>query len=284
VSTMNLEPENIQSIIERHEREIAEIREELQRLMQVHTTTELRAEPNTRIAHDEADLIAQQAQDRVVDDEIEPVAEFEAIFSDLGLMSKASPAVPLSIKASTHHQQFDMAMRSLVLDPMSAAVKYIRRALLDYDVEVSKEAVAYWFQTQLTTAVPSLSSLSPVKERSPSTNETPRLPNPPKVNSSPCTPPQSSVIRWPELFAAKLLKVGDLLIIKTSEGEVRARLVDEEGQVTFDGKIVSASMWGREVKGWDTINIYQHVFVEIDGAMVPVQELRTQALSRSRFS
>lgn len=82
--------------------------------------------------------------------------EFDAIFEQLWLLSKESMTTPSGIKTWVEHQQLDKAMRSLLLDPTSAPVKYLRRTLQEHSLYVSAEIVAQWFRTQLTSPVTAL--------------------------------------------------------------------------------------------------------------------------------
>jgi predicted type IV restriction endonuclease len=210
--------------------------------------------------------------------------EYEAIFEQLWLISKESMTTPTGIRTWMEHQQLDKAMRSLLLDSTSATVKYIRRALTEHNVQVHAEAVAQWFRTQLTTTVTPLLPMVAVQQKARVTYEPPPLTEPLKAGPQQHRPPAFTVIRWPDLFAKELLNIGDWLILKTPEGDVRAQLVDNHGHVSYAGKTMSAGTWGREVKRWSTINIYEHALVEVDGRKVPVQELRRRASSYSGFT
>jgi predicted type IV restriction endonuclease len=206
--------------------------------------------------------------------------EFEAIFEQMWLISKEGVTTPSGIRTWMQHQQLDKAMRSRLLDPTSTIVKSIRRSLADEEIQVTSETVAQWFRTQLATTVTHLIPMDTVREKARVSYETssPYASTEASVPRSRLRP--RTVVRWPELFASGLLKVGDWLILNTPQGEVRARLIDNQGRVTHEGETMSAGMWGKEVRGWSTINIYDHTFVDINGRRVPVQELRRQALTR----
>src|SRR5579872_4950100 len=79
--------------------------------------------------------------------------EFEAVFDQLWLLSKESMTTPSGIRTWMEHQQLDRAMRSLLLDATSNTIRYIRRALTEYNVQISAEAVAHWFRTQLSAPI-----------------------------------------------------------------------------------------------------------------------------------
>jgi predicted type IV restriction endonuclease len=108
--------------------------------------------------------------------------EFDAIFEQLWLLSKESMTTPSGIRTWMEHQQLDKAMRSLVLDPTSGVVKYIRRAISERNVQVSSEAVAQWFRTQLTAPVTPLLPTRSVKE-----------PRRPTFDVAPATTPHDTV-------------------------------------------------------------------------------------------
>lgn len=79
--------------------------------------------------------------------------EFEAIFDQLWLLSRESMTTPSGIRAWMEHQQIDREIRSLLLDPNSAPVDYMRKVLSQRGVTVSAEAVAQWFRSQLASPV-----------------------------------------------------------------------------------------------------------------------------------
>jgi len=99
--------------------------------------------------------------------------EYEAIFEQLWLISKESMTTPSGIRTWLEHQQLDKAMRVLLLDPTSPAIKYIRRSLTDYSVQVSTEAVAQWFRTQLISAITPMLPVKALREKSRPTYEVP---------------------------------------------------------------------------------------------------------------
>ncbi len=171
-------------------------------------------------------------------------------------------------------------MRSILLDPMSATVKYVRRALAEYNVHVSTEAAIPWFRTQRATTITPL-LLDSVRQKLQVTHTSPV--NVPLAKDEPeRDSAASALIRFPELFANNFLRIGDRLTLKTPRGDVQAQLVDDSGHVCCGGNRMSAGAWGREIKGWSAINIYDQAAAEMSGRAVSLQELPIQALSRSR--
>jgi hypothetical protein len=69
----------------------------------------------------------------------------------------------------------------------------------------------------------------------------------------------STMVRWPDLFASGVVHVGDKLVLD---------------------KLLSATAWGKWVKGWPAINIYDHAFLlSSDGRRVRLTDLRRQVAS-----
>jgi hypothetical protein len=99
--------------------------------------------------------------------------EYEAIFEQLWLISKESMTTPSGIRTWMEHQQLDKAMRALLLDPTSPVIKYLRRSLTDYNVQVSTEAVAQWFRTQLSSPITPILPAKTVREKARPTYEVP---------------------------------------------------------------------------------------------------------------
>lgn len=101
--------------------------------------------------------------------------EFDAIFDQLWLLSKESMTTPSGIRTWMEHQQLDKAMRSLLLDPTSGVIKYIRRSLGEYHVQVSAEAVAQWFRAQLSSPVTPILPTRAVREKARPTYDLPTV-------------------------------------------------------------------------------------------------------------
>ncbi len=120
--------------------------------------------------------------------------EFDAIFEQLWLLSKESMTTPSGIKTWVEHQQLDKAIRSLLLDPTSAPIKYLRRTLQEHSLYVSTETVAQWFRTQLTSPVTVL-----LPQQLPATANNPTIEPQPSVRTTTTTPTMvdaSTVTYW----------------------------------------------------------------------------------------
>lgn len=89
-------------------------------------------------------------------------------------------------------------------------------------------------------------------------------------------------VRWPSLFAAGVIRVGNRLHLSCRGVEWRAKFVNEGGNVSYRGETMTASKWGELVTGWPSINIYDHTFVEYEGQRTPIKDLRQRILSASR--
>jgi hypothetical protein len=77
--------------------------------------------------------------------------EFEAIFEQIWLLSKASLSSPTAINSWMEQRRLDRGLRALLLNPHSAAVKALARDLaVTAGVEVAPEAIVQWVRGQLT--------------------------------------------------------------------------------------------------------------------------------------
>lgn len=81
--------------------------------------------------------------------------EFDALFDSLWLLSRESMTTPSGIRSWMEHQQIDKALRSVLLDPSSAPIDYLRTMMLQLGVNVSAEAIVQWFRSQLASPVTS---------------------------------------------------------------------------------------------------------------------------------
>ncbi len=104
-------------------------------------------------------------------------------------------------------------------------------------------------------------------------------PFPPKTLVPVAKPRSVAEVRWPSLFAAALIHVGDWLFLRTQRVEEQAWFVNEEGMVSYEGETMTASKWGELVTGWPSINIYHHTFIDYEGRQILVQKLRQELVS-----
>ncbi len=89
-----------------------------------------------------------------------------------------------------------------------------------------------------------------------------------------------SSVRWREMIEQGILNLEDRLILDSTEGEMFATLITSDGRVRYDSHEMSAQEWGKKVKHWSTINIYDHAFVAREGVRIPLSELRREAAER----
>ena len=74
-----------------------------------------------------------------------------------------------------------------------------------------------------------------------------------------------SGVKWRELFECHAIEIGDTLILDTPEGPVTAEIKDRKAQVEYKGQLMTTQAWGKTVKQWSTINIYDHASVQRGG-------------------
>jgi hypothetical protein len=74
-----------------------------------------------------------------------------------------------------------------------------------------------------------------------------------------------------EMIADGRIKIGERVYVNKYPTRF-ATIVDEEGNVEFEGEVYAMSVWGRQINGWTSINIYDSVFLERTGE--PLRSLR----------
>lgn len=203
--------------------------------------------------------------------------EFNALFDQLWLISHESMTTPSGIRTWMEHRTLDQMMRNLLLDPASAITRSIRRCLAQEGVQVSAETIAQWYRVHLTGPVtpllPAVAAEPPPP--APGTVQT-RQSDRPRSRPGPRHVPAPSVY-WSELVKAGKLRIGDELIVRIHGQESRATLLDDRGNVCYEGTTMSAHQWGLWASGWDSINIYAHAWIERDGVLRRLAGLRVEA-------
>lgn len=91
-----------------------------------------------------------------------------------------------------------------------------------------------------------------------------------------------AAVRWPTLFEVGVIRVGDRLVLRTGSVDAKATFSDEQGNVSYNGHVTTPNKWGTRMTGWSTINIYAHAFVEYEGQLTPLQEVRQHVLNSWR--
>ncbi len=91
-------------------------------------------------------------------------SEFDAIFDQLWLLSKASMSSPSVVHSWMEQRRLDRALRAMLLNPHSDAVKSLVGSLArSWDVHASQEAVVQWLRDHLTGGVSIVPAYVPIK-------------------------------------------------------------------------------------------------------------------------
>lgn len=79
--------------------------------------------------------------------------EFEVLFGQIWLLSRESMTTPSGVRTWLEQKRMDTALRSILLDPTSPAVRSIRKALTEAEVKAGPQEITQWFRTHLNVPV-----------------------------------------------------------------------------------------------------------------------------------
>ena len=83
-------------------------------------------------------------------------AEFDALFAQVWQLSRESMTRPAGVRTWLNQRRLDTALRAVLLDPASPAIKHLRRALGEAEVTATAQDVVQWFRGHLGTPITAL--------------------------------------------------------------------------------------------------------------------------------
>lgn len=83
-------------------------------------------------------------------------AEYDALFSQIWQLSRESMTTPTGVRTWLNQRRIDSALRSILLDPNSATIKNLRKALADADIRSTPQDLAQWFRSHLNAPITTL--------------------------------------------------------------------------------------------------------------------------------
>lgn len=209
-------------------------------------------------------------------------AEFDALFSQLWLLSRESMTTSTGVKTWLEQRRMDQELRSIILNPTSSIIRTLRKLLADEDIRVSNESVAQWFRARFSPdlkLVPGSGAVGGSIDQSASDGGIRKMAVPKRSSRRKSIKGTTiAKIRWREMVKQDVLHLGDIVVVETPDGPKEAQLHDEKGTVSYQGNLLSAGDWASDLKGWPSINVYQYLFVrEGMGNLIPLADLRMKA-------
>ncbi len=102
----------------------------------------------------------------------------------------------------------------------------------------------------------------------------PRTASAPTSSIAP-TPRQATTLRVSDLVQHQRLHAGEQVVIKARNGTSTA-VVRSDGLVDFNGQAVSYLTWAKQATGWQSVNIYDQVYVDRNGTLTLLGTLRNE--------
>lgn len=189
-------------------------------------------------------------------------AEFDALFGQLWRLSRES-ITTANARVWLNQLRLDTALREIMLDPNAAPVQTLRRTLSDRDVNATPQAIAQWFQAQL-------SGTSSVAD--------PSAPGRPGTKRS----PMRYDVTLKDLIDAGLLSSGDRLVFTGRGRDLTEAELASDGKIVWNGERVARLSNQRFAKilGRPTVNGWTHWYVELPTGRRLLADIRQEFLHR----
>ncbi len=201
-------------------------------------------------------------------------AEFDALFAQVWQLSRESMTTPAGVRSWLNQRRLDAALRAVLLDPASPALKLLRREVARAEVAATAHDLAAWFRAHL---APPLAVL-PV----PTSVETESVPSkrsmPPGPTSDEEADPRRRVTLR-DLIDAGLLQAGtNMVLVGPGRREVARAKLTAAGEISWDGRAYrspSDKAFCR-LLGRSAVNGWTHWHAELPEGRVPIAEVRAR--------